>query len=380
MPILKLSNREGKFVEIGRLRKGAPKPERGPGKDLDYFRFESTPEIMGIFESAYKDRPRAIRCYLPFDEIDMTFMAFQELWGKGGLVHRCDGEFLWEYDHFGVLRQTNKACPSKDLPDGDKLKCKQVGRLFIWIPELLEAGHVGYVTVLTTSIIDIQALYDELKAVYDMAGRLTGIEMILYRNKQLTHTGEGENRKSVWRWMLHIKPSAAFVKARLLAMHNHVMSLAGGAAPMLTAPMQQLPAPSDGRIIDHETGEIFDQDDQPYDEAQAVIDEPPAAAPAPAPQSKPKAASKPAPRTIQDQTPQPKNYNPQTMRAMRQKIDQLWIDEKKLGGEQPLDELGLDLEALSGMELARLGQKIQARIATLKESWDKLEQQDSNHQ
>lgn len=363
MPILKLSNRDGKFVEIGRLRKGAPKPERGPGKDLDYFRFESTPEIMEIFESKYGEKPREIRCYLPFDDLDNVFMAFQELWGKGGLVHRCDGEYCWEYDQFGVLRQTTKPCPTKHLSDTDKLKCKQVGRLFIWIPELLEAGHVGYVTALTTSIIDIQAIYDELKAIYDMAGRLTGLEMVLYRQKQLTHTGEGETRKSVWRWMLHIKPSAAFVKARLLAMHNHVMALAGGAAPMLSAPMQQLAAPSN-RIIDHSTGEIIDHsdhtpdfNDETEDEADAVISDErhPDPAPAPAP-----AQPAPAKKTAK------KNIDPVAMRnRMLQKIDELWDQEKRLGGDPPREEMNLDLEALTDAQLIDLGNQIKLRIAAL---------------
>ena len=41
MPIIGLTDRPASFPQIGILRKGAPKPERGPGRDLKHFRFDT---------------------------------------------------------------------------------------------------------------------------------------------------------------------------------------------------------------------------------------------------------------------------------------------------------------------------------------------------
>ena len=65
-PIKGVTDRKASFPLIGKLRKGAPKPESGqrPGADLKYFRFESDePGVKELFESVYTAEPRDIRVF-----------------------------------------------------------------------------------------------------------------------------------------------------------------------------------------------------------------------------------------------------------------------------------------------------------------------------
>lgn len=207
MAIKGLTDRQASFPQIGILRKGAPKPERGPGRDLDYFRFDTDDEAArAMFHQVYGNEPRHINCYLPFSTAEENFFTAKEEWKSGGLVHRCDGEIcsIWQTKD-GSYSHELKPCPGG---------CSPVGRLKIIVPEL---RRFAYVTVQTTSINDIMTLQENLMAAEMVRhGDLRGIPFVLSRRPRQVST-PGQNGKRVRRekWLLSIEPAPAWVGLQL---------------------------------------------------------------------------------------------------------------------------------------------------------------------
>lgn len=435
MPIKDLStNRPAQFPEIGQLRKGAAKPERGPGRDLDYFRFTSDDgEALAAFNEAYKDKdkphevkPRIIRCYLPFDDIDDVFWCFQEHYSASTLKHRCDGETLWQWVNNRLVK-TDTPCPDLNRPKGAKDRCKPVGRLKLFIPEL---ERFAYVTALTTSVLDISNIASELQAINNMAGRLTGIPMILTRRPQMVSVPQADgSRQRHKKYMIHIEIDPAFAKAKMIAQHQQALLMAG-ATQALPTPMQALPAPvQQERIItvDQSTGEIIDDTDHPVaqptnqptmvrkpkqsptvsrnertivggpfpdtnkdtyadmadyhpdydnDDAEAVIDDEddPHFDDYQADGSHVKGNNAPFSIVDLDDGPPPaveqpktrkKSYTANERATMRGKIKARWELEKKAGQWPPDQELNLDLDSLTADQLIEIGTAQAARLKKL---------------
>lgn len=267
------------FPELGRLRKGAPKETNRAGTDLTYFRFDSPDQVISAqFSQAYGDKPTRINCFVPRGDVDECLSAFRELYTASGLQHRCDGEFCYDYNIDGKLAPTNRPCPCKDLPDmiesksgypmKNPNKCTPKGAMNLIIPEL---HRFGFVRFLTSSVHDIIKLHGELTAIREMVGTLSGIPLVLYRKpepiKRPTQT-EGKRGTDI-RHMVHIEISPDFAREKFSAMQQQ--ALASLQAPTSLA----LPEPaiySRSQLhytIDHDTGEIYD--DEP-DEGGATFE------------------------------------------------------------------------------------------------------------
>jgi hypothetical protein len=246
MPIKGLTTRAAGFPEIGHIRKGAPKGENRPGKDLDYFRVEFNDTDTNSptrFKEIYGNEPRAIRIMLPYDDIDQCFDAWREAYSAGQLLHRCDGEVV----HYPPSER-GQPCLLKDHQD-KKRRCKPVGRLRVILPEL---ARLGYMTVHTTSVYDLKNISANLAAIKQLAGRLTGIPMVLRRvEKEIsTPTKEGK-RKRYKKWLLFIEVEQTWVEARLAGLQETALLEAGG-TPMLASG-------EDDYIVDNDTGEIVEE-------------------------------------------------------------------------------------------------------------------------
>src|SRR3990167_2989649 len=96
MAIKGLTDRGMAFPEIGQIRKGAPKTDKGyVGKDLDYLRVEfDEREVKAAetFNSVYEKKPHLIRIILPFNDINRMWDAYLEAYTAGRMVARSDGE------------------------------------------------------------------------------------------------------------------------------------------------------------------------------------------------------------------------------------------------------------------------------------------------
>lgn len=251
MPIKGLTtNVRPAFPSLGKLRKGGKKTSATrPGPDLEYFRFTSDdPQIEAAFYTAYPEKPQSINVFLPNKAIDDVWECWQERWVAGGLMHRCDGEtcVVWQ-DNLGGYQNTPEPCP------GD---CKPVGRLQVMLPELLQAGFVGYVTFETHSKHDIMSVQACLE---DAAGKsngygLTGIEFRLYRIAQKIstpmtdkETGEIKRVRRV-KWLVKLTPTVRWVQAQLAQAKHLQLAMPEQETPTVLA----LPDPP------FEDGEFYD--------------------------------------------------------------------------------------------------------------------------
>jgi hypothetical protein len=232
---------------IGRLRKGdSEEITTKSGKkakrpiDLDHFRFTASREgadgerLLAAFHAAYGDAPRALDVYLPYPEPTENFQTCMEEWVAGGLVHRCDGETmtLWQGPD-GQYHEDARPCPYYGHPElrtpGDKAKnipphpgCREVGRLNVLLPALVQAGYVGTVTLVTTSINDIIAIAAALQAVAEEQQRnmdradLRGILFTLRRVPEMISTpGAAGKRVRRAKWLVVIEPAVAWVQMQL---------------------------------------------------------------------------------------------------------------------------------------------------------------------
>jgi hypothetical protein len=260
MAIKGLTDRGASFPQIGTLRKGAPKPEKGPGRDLKHFRFDSDDaDATDRFRTVYGDEPTSIRVFLPFRTAVEDFEAWQEHWTAGALQHRCDGEtcVLWLTNRH-TYSQDAKPCPHLHIAREERDRCKPTGRLKVIIPEL---RRLAYVTVLTSSIHDIMELSAQIEALEAFRGDLRGIPLILRRQPREISTPSGTDgkRRRMEKWLLSIEAAPTWVDLQLQAQEQ-------AARP---APMKLLPAPP----ANSDTGEVWESDDDP-DEAQDIPPEP----------------------------------------------------------------------------------------------------------
>lgn len=243
MPIKRLIRNTASFPRIGKIRKGGEKPnDKQPGKDLEYFRFDSDDaHALQRFEAAYGKEPQQLNIYLPYESVEENFQTWQEAYVAGGLKHRCDGEtcVIWQKPD-GTYSQEPTPCPGG---------CKEVGRLNVIIPEL---ARLAYVTVETHSINDILQLTDNLQAALALRGRLTGIPFILSRRPQEISTpGVNGKRQRYTKYMLFLEPHPDWVQVQLAAMRHNALATVVGALPEF----RQLTV-EDDRVVDMETGEV----------------------------------------------------------------------------------------------------------------------------
>lgn len=259
MPIVGLTDDIApRLPSLGKLRKGGPKEKREKngrefevyGKDLQHFRFDGAKaELTEAFEAAYGAAPGSLTVYLPYPSADACFETWQEEWSAGGLVHRCDGRTMTIWREGSGYVRGQKPCP---YFTGEKKRtsqvpgCDEVGRLLVILPDLVRAGHVGYVTLETHSKHDMLNILGALKAAEEAAGErgLLGIPFTLYRREEAISTpADNGGRTTRKKWLVFIEPQAAWVQVRMQLAHAEALSLE---APII-------------EVIDGETGEIVEQ-------------------------------------------------------------------------------------------------------------------------
>ncbi len=250
MPIKGLTDRvsiKPQFPSLGKLRKGGPKPNpQTPGKELDHWRFTSANEdVVTEFYNVYGKEPRIVNVYLPYAGLEDCFSTWKEKWAAGGLEHRCDGETC-------QIRRTPTGYTTAPAPCPGG--CKEVGRLIVVVPELVQAGHIGTVTMETHGNHDLRAITGVLLAIeseMQRAGQapdLRGVPFSLARvQEEVSTPGWGENkgkRVRVKKWNVKLWPHRDMAREML----------------MTGEPVKALPAGH----IDFETGEIIDHEEATY--------------------------------------------------------------------------------------------------------------------
>lgn len=269
MPIKTLqANRQAQFPVIGKLRKGSPKEEKNGkevmGKDLGHFRFDSEDaDANRVFAAAYGNEPKALKVLLPFATVEQNFQAWMEEYTSGGLKRRCDGESQnFHRDERGNGVTTPAPC---EKACGRTCLCKQVGRLYVIVPEL---ARLAYVVVETHSIYDIIQLTENLQAAFALRGNLAGVPFILSRREREISTPSKEQGKRfrTKKSLLFIEPDPEWVQRKLIAMRAEAFAML---PEVSSAHAPSIQAPATG--VDYETGEIMvngdyaEEDESPAD-------------------------------------------------------------------------------------------------------------------
>jgi len=245
-----------RFPRLGKLRKGSESKEKTSqsgktyhtyGDDLSYFRFVGeVPELDAAFRSVYGDAPASLPIYIPYVTPDEAFQTWREKWTAGGLVHRCDGETMtiWRTPD-GKFSREPRPCPYHGKTQTAEQRkadppCDEVGRLELILPELIRAGHVGYVTLETHSLHDMLNIQAALNAAYSARRDLRGIEFTLSRREQEISTpGEDGKRSTRKKWLVYLTPAPRWAQVQLAMAQSAALSL-----------------PEPAETVDADTGEI----------------------------------------------------------------------------------------------------------------------------
>ena len=221
MPIRGLTHREANFPMLGSIRKGSPKEPDRPGKDLTYFRpdfDEQEQEAAEKFSAVYGDEPREINILLPFVDVDANFQAWNEAYIRGGMLHRCDGDWVeYEVDP----RSGEPLVLNGEIVDGGGRKacnfetCRPSGRLKVIIPEL---ERLAFLMFRTGSKHDIINIHSQLSAYLQINGSLSGIPLILKRKPYSISTPSSDSpsgRARREKWLVSIEANPDWVAAKL---------------------------------------------------------------------------------------------------------------------------------------------------------------------
>lgn len=186
MPINGLTKSREELPLLGVFRKGDIKKPKSPGKSLDYFRFTPTNPVDDSITKEMHDllgeQPKQIRFWLPYATVNENFEAWMESYGKGGLMHRCDGvNVLMKRGDDGRMRNYTEGA----LPCESNCGCKPRGRLYIIVHGL---QRDGVIMVPTGSKIDIKGIYSSMHLHANRAKRfgvnLQDLPLILLREPQ----------------------------------------------------------------------------------------------------------------------------------------------------------------------------------------------------
>lgn len=256
-----------RWSRLGKLRKGAPKPEKGPGRELPYWRFTAEGRNAAAIEQAFAAKfgkePTAVEVFLMAATPDEAFPSWMEYWKQSSLERRCDGETC-HLRRVGaqMVRQPVPCICAQELAKAPNSKpnCVKVGRLAVVIPALIKAGFIGEVVVETHSSDDLRTLAARLSVVYQTAlqygGDLRGVPFILSREpvSMSTPRDNGERVKAT-KYQVRLEPAQAWTSRALEQTRSASLALASGERGALSAPAAAaaLPAP---RTIDLATGEI----------------------------------------------------------------------------------------------------------------------------
>lgn len=236
MPIANLTNVPRSFLKLGQIRKGAPKGQNTPGKDLDYFRVtflkgRNAEQIEARFREVYGDKPTAINIRFADHTLDSVWDANYECYKQGGLVAKAgstaeQGLYWIFYRHpetmetlisdgrarnqEGIDLQNKPIDLTKPIyknKNGDPFFMEPVGRLKVVIPELADLA-VGYFEFRPESPRDIRNVSAEM-GVYDSIAKqygktIAGIPFVIVRREEDTTAridGKLVAKKS---WVVHL--------------------------------------------------------------------------------------------------------------------------------------------------------------------------------
>ena len=243
-----------RLPRIATVRKGAPKPEKGPGKDLEYFRLDrADPSVAAAWHEVFGQQPKTISGILPYSDPAECLNIWDELWQGKRLVWRGDGERLHvKLDGNAYVRYAPGQGPAQPSAAGEmvgKLKVSRVSRLRLLMPQLRVAGIVE---IMSSSEIDADELWANLMWIKATVATLQGAPVTVFRAaRQFNVPQKDGTTMPVTKHMLHMMLDGRYLDALIPV---------AGALPAPAAPVAALPALAGAAVDDAapEDGEYED--------------------------------------------------------------------------------------------------------------------------
>ena len=282
MPIATIKQQNAlKWAEIGRIRKGAPKEEKRPGRDLDHFRIDSPdPAVNAAFTAAFGPEPKEFTAILPYANVDDLLIANYERWDGATLLARGDGMQVnrWYDPQANAYRSDPLSLGEYNARFGvanPEREWKVKALLFLLVPQAIADGAAGVLTLVTTSIIDVTTLYGNLGVVERVYGQLEGAPVIVRRTPMKLNIPkpDGSGLMVATKWMVSLGVNSDAVRKRYAG--GAFLASGNGAAAALPAGRPQLVVgKGDGSAGDeYESLTVSVQHDE--DDIAEVIDDDP---------------------------------------------------------------------------------------------------------
>lgn len=205
----------------------------------DHFVLTDAP---GVTEAIGTPKPKELRIYFPFNEIEQVFPAFHQYWVASALVCRGDGEHIL----YGIdpqkgdvivrdgqaLREFESSAPSGNVKfrPGDSVvcpglshhlykKCEHCKPNAMLIVLLRDVPRLAYWQIATTSIHNIVRLTEQLTYIQQTIGRLQGVPFILKLKPEKISVPKsgGNGRMRTEKYLLSLEVDPEWVNRLMLA-------------------------------------------------------------------------------------------------------------------------------------------------------------------
>lgn len=262
---------ELRLPRIGTIRKGAPKPERGPGKDLDYFRLDrADPAVVAAWNEVMGKEPKSISGILPYADPAENLNIWDELWQGKRLLWRGDGDRLHvQLQGNSYVRYAAGEGPAQPAAAGDKvdrLKVARVSRLRLLLPQL---GVAGIFEVMSSSAIDADELWANLMWIRSIVTTLQGAPVTVFRAERQFNVPQADGKTMVvTKHMLHLMLDGRSLSNLLPSPTAGSLLASPVSAPALAAgqPAADDDAPEEGVYDDADSGTAHPDAPPPDDE------------------------------------------------------------------------------------------------------------------
>lgn len=180
----------------------------------DHFVLTDAP---GVVEAIKDPKPIDLRIYFPFDDIDLNFPAFHQLWSASSLICRGDGEHVLYAIHpqkGETIVRDGRAMTDYEITAADdhKLKinagqevgcpgmthdlyamCQHCKPNAMLIVLLRDVPRLAYYQIATTSIHNVINLTEQMTYIKQTIRRLVGVPFILKLRPQKISVPKGGN-------------------------------------------------------------------------------------------------------------------------------------------------------------------------------------------
>jgi hypothetical protein len=203
----------------------------------DHFVLTDAP---GVAEAIGNPKPRELRVWFPFNQIQQVFPAYHQYWVAGGLVCRGDGEHVL----YGIdpqkgdvivrdgqaLREFESSAPDGNIKfiPGDQVacpglahnlykKCEHCKPNAMLIVLLRDVPRLAYYQISTTSIHNIVRLTEQLTYIQETIGRLQGVPFILKLRPEKISVPKSDGRVRTEKYLLSLEVDPEWMQRLLTA-------------------------------------------------------------------------------------------------------------------------------------------------------------------